>query len=56
MWEKSACLADVSVTSRFYEILRELSMCKQCVPGFFSLPMHKSMGTRLTHSLDSVNS
>ena len=43
--EKSACLAEVSVTDRFYgnfqkfpEILGELSMRKQCVPGsFFSV-------------------
>ena len=40
--EKSAYLAEVSVTeqilwkiSKFPEILGELSMCKQCVPGSF---------------------
>ena len=41
--EKSACLAEVSVTEQFFmeiskspEILGELSMRKQCVPGSFS--------------------
>ena len=41
--EKSACLAEVSVTEqilqKFPEILGKLTMCKQCVPGFF-LPTH----------------
>ena len=43
--------------SRFYrnfqfpEILGELSIRKQCVSGSFSLPMHKSLGTRLTSRL-----
>ena len=40
--EKSACLAEVSVTEhifKFPEILGKLSMRKQCVPGSF-LPAH----------------
>ena len=31
---------------KFPEVLRELSMCKQCVSSFFPL-MHKSLGKRL---------
>ena len=44
MWEKSVCLAEVSVTEhtsrKFTEIIGELSMCKQCVPVFLIFSTH----------------
>ena len=44
--EKSACLAEVSVTEqilwKFPDIMGELSMHKQCVPGSFSPPTHEA--------------
>ena len=33
--------------SQFPDLLGELSVCEQCVPGFCSPPTHKSLGTRL---------
>ena len=47
--EKSARLADFTKISKFPEILGQLSMHKQCVPGFFSPPTHESLGLRLTY-------
>ena len=41
--------ADFTEISKFPEILGQLSMRKQCVPGFFSLPTHESLVLRLTY-------
>ena len=60
--ELLACLAEVSVTNKLYGNFQnsrkswgELSMCKQCVPGSFYPPMHKSLGTRLQSGKLVVN-
>ena len=60
--EKSACLMEVSVIEqilqkfpKFLETLGELSMHKQCLPGFFS-PLHESLGMRLLLQLYKVSS
>ena len=37
--------------SKFPEILRKLSMRKQCVPALFSPPTNESLGTRLMDTL-----
>ena len=55
-WEKSTCLAMVNCNradfmeiSKFPEILGELSMHKQCVPGSFFSTMHESLHGNVRH-------
>ena len=56
--EKLVCLTQVSVTeqvlreiSKFPEILGELSMRKQCVPGSFFSAHAREPGNEATHSI-----
>ena len=47
MREKSACLLEVSVMKRLYGNFRNWVCANIVYQGLFSLPMHKSLGTRL---------
>ena len=54
IWEKSACLVEVSVAEQILQKSpNNLSMCKQCF--FSSPPMYKSLGTRLVIDMGSTS-